>query len=352
MKAQGSRIIFYSIANRSEEVQLSRQLADIGYMHIMQQNDCGHFEKMVLDPSYSVLVFLLTDVSHNHSEILEILRLAKTMHVIGLFSHNDSSWDPRIVTACDEVATWPCSNQELDYRMRNVTSCCRENQEMDQSLFVKMNILGNSPKFLQVLDRVCKITKCDAPVFIDGETGTGKELIARAIHYLSSRKDQPFIAANCGAFPDQLIENEFFGHDRGAYTDARESSDGLIAQAEGGTLFLDEIETLSPKGQVALLRFLENMTYRPLGSKTAKIANLRVITATNESISELMEIGSFRRDLYYRINIMNIVLPPLRERPGDINLLAEHFIRQYQIKYKQPKKELHPNIKKALKYYG
>ncbi|MCP3669609.1 MAG: sigma-54-dependent Fis family transcriptional regulator [Gammaproteobacteria bacterium] len=214
-----------------------------------------------------------------------------------------------------------------------------------------MNILGNSPKFLQVLDKVCKIKKCDAPVFIDGETGTGKELIARAIHYLSERKDMPFIAANCGAFPDQLIENEFFGHEKGAYTDARESSEGLISQAEGGTLFLDEIETLSMKGQVSLLRFLETMMYRPLGSKGAKTANLRVITATNESISELVEKGDFRKDLYYRINIMNLLLPPLRERSSDINLLAEHFIRQYQIQYSQPERELHPDTQAALKYY-
>ncbi len=222
---------------------------------------------------------------------------------------------------------------------------------MERNFFVKMNILGNSPEFQKVLDKVSKVTKCDAPVYLDGETGTGKELIARAIHYLGGRKDHPFIAANCGAFPDQLIENELFGHHKGAYTDARESSNGLVTQAEGGTLFLDEIEALSPKGQVTLLRFIEDMTFRPLGSNAAKLANVRVITATNESVTRLVEEGSFRKDLYYRINVMSIVLPPLRTRAGDINLLADHFIRRFQIQYNQPETELHPDTRSALKYY-
>ena len=351
MKGQGSRIILYTFASSSEEVQISEQLADIGYTNTIKLNDRDHLEKLVLDSSNLALVFLLTDLAHSQSAVLDVLHFAKKLPVIGLFSRKDSAWDQRIVEACHEVATWPCNKQELDYRIRKLTTCYHRQQELGHRNFVNMNILGNSPEFLRVLDKVFKITKCDAPVFIDGETGTGKELIARAIHYLGDRKDQPFIAANCGAFPDQLIENEFFGHHKGAYTDARESSDGIIAQAEGGTLFLDEIETLSPKGQVSLLRFLENMMYRPLGSKSANKANIRIITATNESISQLVEEGRFRKDLYYRVNIMNILLPPLRERAGDIILLAEHFIRQYQIRYNQSEKELHPETSEALKYY-
>jgi len=351
MNAQGSRIILYSVASSTEENQLAQRLADIGYTHIIKLNDRDHLEKLVLDTSYAALVLLLTDVVYSRSTILDVLNLVKTIPVIGLFSQNGLPWDQRIIKSCQEVATWPCSKQDLDYRIQKLITDCLEDQDLGHRFFIKMNLLGNSPKFLQVLDKVCKLSKCDATVFIDGETGTGKDLIARAIHYLSERKDQPFIAANCGAFPDQLIENEFFGHDKGAYTDARESSDGIIAQAEGGTLFLDEIETLSPKGQVTLLRFLDNMIYRPLGSKCSKNANVRFITATNESISQLVDKGSFRKDLYYRVNIMNIFLPPLRERSDDIILLAEHFIRQYQIQYNHPEKELHPDTQKALKYY-
>lgn len=350
MDAQGTCIILYSVATPLEEYQLSEQLADIGYTHIVKLNDRDQLEKLILDSSFSALVLLMTDAKKSQSAVLDILHLARKIPFIGLFSQHGSLCDWRIVTACHEVVSWPCSNQDLDYRIRKFTANWQE-KELGLSLFFKMNILGNSPEFLKVLDKVCKVKKCDAPVFIDGETGTGKELIARAIHYLSKRKDQPFIAANCGAFPDQLIENEFFGHKKGAYTDARESSGGIIAQAEGGTLFLDEIETLSPKGQVTLLRFLENMIYRPLGSKNEKRANIRVITATNENISQLVDKGHFRKDLYYRINVMNILLPPLRERSGDINLLADHFIRLYQVQYNQPEKELHANTKEAMKYY-
>jgi DNA-binding NtrC family response regulator len=235
MQAQGSRIILYSVATPAEEDQLCQQLVEIGHTHIIRLHDRDHLEKLVLDTPFSTLVLLLTDAAHSQSAVLDISHPVKMLPVIGLFSRNSSLCGQRIVKACNEVATWPCSKQELDYRIRKLTTCCR-NQDLDHSLFVKMNILGNSPEFLLVLDKVCKIRKCDAPVFIDGETGTGKELIARAIHYLSERREKPFIAANCGAFPDQLIENEFFGHAKGAYTDARESSDGLIAQAEGGTL--------------------------------------------------------------------------------------------------------------------
>lgn len=351
MKAQGSRIILYSIASSPEEDQLSQQLADIGYTQIIKLRDRDHLDKLVLDQSYAALVFLFTEVTDSQSAVLDILHYVKILPVVGLFSQHSSHGNQLVVKACHEVATWPCSDQELNYRIRKLRACSLEQQEPENRFFVEMNILGNSPEFLQVLDKVYKIAKCDAPVLIDGETGTGKELIARAIHYMSERKDQPFIAANCGAIPDQLIENEFFGHDKGAYTDAQDSSDGIIAQAEDGTLFLDEIETLSPKGQVTLLRFLENLVYRPLGSKSEKIANIRVIAATNENILELVEAGIFRKDLYYRVNIMNILLPPLRDRAGDINLLAEHFIRQYQVQYNQPEKKLHPDTKSALKYH-
>lgn len=351
MKAKGSHIILYPLATRAEADQLVRQLADIGYTHISKTNDRNHLEKLLADGSVSCLVFLLTDSSISQGENLDILQCVKTLPVVGLFSRDCARFDLPSVKACSEVAIWPCTRQELDYRIGKHITSFQTNPDLQQDFFVKMNILGKSPEFLKVFDKVCKIIKCDAPVFIDGETGTGKELIARAIHYLGERKDHPFIAANCGAFPDQLIGNELFGHDKGAYTDARESSNGLIAQAEGGTLFLDEIETLSPMGQVTLLRFLENMNYRSLGSDTEKVANIRIITATNESISRLVEEGSFRKDLYYRVNVMNILLPPLRERAGDINLLAEHFISRYQVQYNRPETELHPDTKSALKYY-
>jgi len=206
---------------------------------------------------------------------------------------------------------------------------------LEHSLTLKLNVVGESEVFQKVLSDICKYSSCDAPVLIAGETGTGKENVARAIHYLGVTDDKPFIAVNCGAIPDSLVENEMFGHVRGAYTDARQSQCGLVEQAEGGTLFLDEIEALSPKGQVVLLRFLQDYEYRPLGSQQSKRAPLRLIAATNEPLEELVSQGCFRKDLFYRLNILCLNLPPLRERGDDVMLLAEYFVDKYRDIYPQ-----------------
>jgi transcriptional regulator with PAS, ATPase and Fis domain len=166
-------------------------------------------------------------------------------------------------------------------------------------------------------------------MLIEGETGTGKELVARAMHYSGPRSEMPFIPVNCGALAEHLIENEFFGHARGACSDARESQAGLIAQAQGCTLFLDEVDTLPLRGQVALLRFLQDLRYRPLGASRDQQADIRVITATNVNLRELVAEPRFRPDLFYQPNIFSLALPALRERPGDAELLATHFVRLY-----------------------
>jgi len=351
MQVHAPRIIVHSLARPSDEYQLSQQLTDIGYTNINHSRDYNQLTALLRNSPSAAVVLQLMDVADYQTIVQDIVNLVKHQPLMVLFAKQDAMWDERIAAACDEVAAWPCSMQELNFRMRNLTErCCRE-YSLDQSLFIKMNILGNSPQFRGVLEKICKITKCDAPVFIDGETGTGKELVARAIHYLSARKNCPFVAANCGALPDQLIENELYGHDKGAYTDAQESREGLVAQAEGGTLFLDEIETLSHKGQITLLRFLQDMQYRPLGSKRVKTANLRIISATNEPVEQLVEQGVFRKDLYYRLNIMSVALPPLRERSGDIKLLADHFLQRYQAQYNEPHKQFHPETLDGMQYY-
>lgn len=188
-------------------------------------------------------------------------------------------------------------------------------------------MIGQSKGFRAIQAMIEKIAACDAPVLIEGETGTGKELAARAIHYEGARRDQPFVPVNCGALPDQLIENELFGHRRGAFTDARDDQPGLVALARAGTLFLDEIDTLTPKGQIALLRFLQDQQFRPLGGRHEQHADVRIIAASNRSLDQQVEAREFRLDLLYRIKLMHVRLPPLRERNGDIALLAEHFVR-------------------------
>lgn len=198
---------------------------------------------------------------------------------------------------------------------------------------VEYNIVGQAPSIQALRNAVACFAGYGAPVLIRGETGTGKELAARAIHYLSERRDGPFIPVNCGAIPRDLVEAEFFGAVKGAYTDAKSDRIGLIRQAEGGTLFLDEIDSLDLKGQVSLLRFLEEKTYRPLGSSRSQSADVRIIAATNAPLDALCESGRFRCDLLFRIDVLSFRIPPLRERGADVTLLAETLLRRLVAQY-------------------
>ena len=202
-----------------------------------------------------------------------------------------------------------------------------------------INLIGQSDGFLGVLDTVKRVANFDVVVSIYGETGTGKELIARTLHYLSGRKGGPFEPVNCGAIPDTLFESQLFGHKRGAFTDANADRKGFIAQAEGGTLFLDEVEALSPKGQVALLRFLQDMSFQRVGGTKLHTADVRVVVASNVDLNELSQsLGGFREDLFYRLNVLPIRIPPLRERRDDIPLLAKHFLDRFRASFKLPHK--------------
>jgi two-component system response regulator GlrR len=186
--------------------------------------------------------------------------------------------------------------------------------------------LGASLAFLETTHAIGRIAAFDATVLIQGETGTGKELAARAVHYLSSRSASPFVPVNCGAISENLFESELFGYAKGAFTDAKNAKPGLVVHAEGGTLFLDEIECLSPRGQVALLRFIQDQSYRPIGGYI-QTANVRIVVASNRDLLQLSQAGEFRSDLYYRLALLTLNIPPLRERMGDAELLARHFIK-------------------------
>lgn len=190
-------------------------------------------------------------------------------------------------------------------------------------------LVGESETFLQAVSKVGLLAQSKAPVVISGETGSGKELLARAIHYQSVRKSKPFIPVNCGALPDDLFENELFGHSMGAYTSASTAENGLIAEAEGGTLFLDEVDALSPAAQIKLLRFLQSGEYRPLGSSRAVVADVRIISATNTDLYRCVELKLFREDLHYRLNVLSLLIPALRDRSSDVLALASHFLSVY-----------------------
>ncbi len=191
------------------------------------------------------------------------------------------------------------------------------------------DIISKSPLMQKIFAFLPDIARSDSTVLIQGESGTGKELVARALHNLSRRAQGPFVAVNCGALPDTLLESELFGHTAGAFTDARRDRLGRFAMAEGGTLFLDEFGDISPALQVRLLRVLEERSYVPLGSSKTVKADVRVVTASHKDLEQLVQEGKFRKDLYYRINVVKVTLPRLAERKEDIPLLAEHFIERF-----------------------
>ena len=193
--------------------------------------------------------------------------------------------------------------------------------------------IGESPALLDVIQKIRAIAGCPVPVLIRGETGTGKDVCARAIHDLSRRSGQPFVPVNCGALPLDLMENELFGHRPGAFTGANAVARGLIEQANGGTLFLGEIDSLPPPAQVKLLRFLQDKEVRPLGSTTTRTADVRLLAATNADLEEAVRTGRFRQDLYYRLRVVELTLPALRERAGDVELLAYHFLKNLTMQY-------------------
>ena len=191
------------------------------------------------------------------------------------------------------------------------------------------DMVSRSPAMHRVFKIMPQVAESDSTVLIQGETGTGKELLARALHGLSPRRDRPFVAINCGALPDTLLESELFGYKAGAFTNAVKDKPGHFALAEGGTILLDEIGDLSPAFQVRLLRVLQEKTFQPLGGTREFKANVRIITATNKDLSQLVKNGEFRQDLFYRINVVRLDLPPLRERREDIAALARHFIERF-----------------------
>ena len=257
-----------------------------------------------------------------------------------IFQYISKPWEPEelrlIVRRAIEKYTLLKENRELDRRLKEANELLRrENVQLRlhmEKQYDFSNIIGESPKMLQVFKLLRKVIDTPTSVLLFGETGTGKELIARAIHYNSNRKKKMFVAQNCGALPDTLLESELFGHIRGAFTGAVSDRKGLFEMADGGTIFLDEIADTSPALQLRLLRVLQEGEIKPVGSDKTTRVDVRVIAATNKNLDQQVAAGKFREDLYYRLNVFPITLPPLRERTDDIPVLVHHFIRKYAAK--------------------
>jgi DNA-binding NtrC family response regulator len=212
-------------------------------------------------------------------------------------------------------------------------------------------LIGNSAPMQRVKDIISKVAVTDSPVLIEGESGTGKELVAAAIHRISSRAKRPFIPVNCSAIPQDLLESEFFGHVRGAFSGAIADALGLFRGADEGTIFLDEIAELTPALQVKLLRVLQEMQVRPVGSTKAYPVDVRVIAATNRDLERAMTDGSFRQDLFYRLNVVRVLLPPLRDRRDDIPALISHFLRRFNRRFRRDVRGIAPEALAALSAY-
>lgn len=236
-----------------------------------------------------------------------------------------------VLEVAEDFLLEPVRKEELRLRLnRTLGPQFSAAERARQNLLAEMglaNLVGKHASFQHALDQVVSFATCDAPVLITGETGTGKELFAHAIHALSKRKDGPFVPLDCASLPDQLAEDELFGHARGAFTDAHRDRKGLAAIADEGTLFLDELDALSLANQAKFLRFLQEGTYRALGADRFTEVKVRTIAATNSSIEQQVRQRHFRSDLYFRMNVLRLHLPPLRERRGDVSLLARHFLK-------------------------
>jgi len=286
---------------------------------------------------------LVSDIRMSDVDGVEVLKAAKELHrdivvfMMTAFASTETAVDAMRLGAVDYL-TKPFSMDELRLKVRQHLESRRLKQEnvlLKRALKTThefSSIIGRSDVMLAVFQMIETVAQTSSTVLITGESGTGKELVARAIHFNSLRRDHPFVALNCGAVPETLLESELFGHVRGAFTGADTNKKGLIEVADRGTIFLDEIGEMSVTMQVKLLRVLQERRYRRLGGTEELQADIRVVAATNQDLPALVADGKFREDLFYRINVIPIQLPPLRERHEDIPLLASHFLEKHAVR--------------------
>lgn len=337
---------------------LKRVLVREGY----EVDLCFTAEDAIEKTGFTLYDLVITDIILPGIDGIELLKRLKSRQpdlfvvIITAYASLETSVEALRAGAFDYI-TKPIIHEELKQVVNNAL---RQKQLTSENLFLKKeihrrynfsNIIGESPEIRKIIAEVQKIANAKSNVLILGETGTGKELIARAIHFNSNRASMPFIPINCSAIPENLLESELFGHVKGAFTGAIVSKKGLFEEANGGTVFLDEIADLSLRLQAKLLRVIEDHEIRPVGSNQSQRVNIRFITATNKDIQKEVSEGRFREDLYYRINVIMIKLPPLRERNHDIVLLTKHFIKKYADELGKPVKEITEEALKRLTSY-
>ena len=288
---------------------------------------------------------LISDIRMPDMSGVDVLREAKAIRqdIVGImmtaFKSSESAVEALRLGAKDYLDK-PFDNDLLKQKVR---------EALEQRRLHLYEIVGDSRQIEEVRKRITRVAPTNSTILITGESGTGKELVARAIHSQSKRAARRFVPLNCGALPETLLESELFGHEKGAFTSADASKKGLVEAADRGTIFLDEIGEMSQMMQVKLLRFLQERKYRRVGGTEEKDADVRVIAATNQDLAKMVESNDFRRDLFYRVNVINIDVPPLRERKEDILLLAKHFVEKFNRQMGTALKGLSTNAERALK---
>ncbi|MBN2102966.1 sigma-54-dependent Fis family transcriptional regulator [bacterium] len=343
---------------KSVRTTLSLMLKRVGY----QVEEAMNGEKALEILKNKFFDLVITDLKMEPIDGMEVLRKVKSAYdttevmVMTAFSTVESGVEAMKLGAYDYIQK-PFDKDEFLILVKKAIErreLINEVEQLQDELREKYrfeNIIGNSNRMMEVLALVSKVAKTDSTVLISGDSGTGKELIAKATHLNSRRKNRAFITINCGALPENLQESELFGHVRGAFTGAIKDKRGLFQEANGGTLFLDEIGETALSTQVKLLRFLQDGEIRRVGENEPLYVDVRLIAATNQDLKKLIEEGRFREDLYYRLNVIPIDLPPLRDRRDDIPLLADHFLKTYQERTKKSNPSISPEAMKCLMQY-
>lgn len=338
---------------------LEAVLQDNGYMVSAFTNPIKALESFHPD-RFSMVI---TDVKMPEMDGLEVLKAIKKVDeeipVIMITGHATVEMSIHALrNGAFDLLTKPFEPEELMQRVRNglrQTALILENRQLRREIAEQEKfgeVIGKSPALLNVLDTARKIARRDIPVTIMGESGTGKELVARAIHEHSLRKGRPFVAINCGALPDSLLESELFGYVKGAFTGADQDKKGLLEMADGGTLLLDEIGNLPMNVQKALLRFLQEKEFYRVGETHPTSVDVRILASTNADLHEEMQAGHFREDLFFRLAVVQIQIPPLRERRTDIPLLAAHFLDEMNIRFGTTVKGFTPEVCEVLINHG
>jgi DNA-binding NtrC family response regulator len=318
---------------------------------------------LIDDPQLRAILFDLDSVGVGTNDSLDVLKEVRQLRadlvIVALTRSTDRTIPIRAGRAgADEFFLAPFNFPELQVvltraiQKRAMEIEGRRMVEQVQSKSAFCGLIGGSSAMQKIYQAVLSVAESNTSIVLRGESGTGKELIAQAIVQSGSRADKPYICLNCSALPEGLIESELFGYEKGAFTGADTTRLGLIESAQGGTLFLDEITTLNQGLQSKLLRVLQEHTVQRLGGRTAKKIDFRLISATNEDLEKIVKMGRFREDLYYRINVVPIVIPPLREREGDLPLLVDHFLRVYCASARKPLKSMQPEVLEILEDYA